>query len=110
MSPIKIPLPQNEQSCFPTTTELVIQCYSDNMTLRTTYRYFEDNNQNGWIPTARDRQYNYGTYSPTGSALAQYYPYSLPVVTGFWFKLISCIMVAFIFYFVYRVLFRRFIK
>lgn len=111
MSPIQVPLPYGESLCYPTTTQNVIQCYQDNLRQRRTYilQLENFNANNGWLRTSEDTQYNYTQYNPTGTALGQYYVI-LPELTGFWFPLICSILVALCFFFVYKLLFARFIK
>ena len=110
MSPISLPLPNvGDMTCYATTTQNVIQCFSPNLQTRRTYLLQLDNSQsnNGWLLTAQDYS-NYGVYNPTGAPIGEYIVF--PELTNFWFPVFSCIIVAFIFFLVYKIMFARFIK
>lgn len=114
MSPIYyyFPIITSDQKCVPSSTPNQYYCFMN----------FQNTNQ-GYRPTSRatfiyngSDLYNVRTeYNNLGYDLTSYSTYVTaievhPELGRFWFPLFSIVCVLCIFYFVYRILFRRFIK
>lgn len=110
---VSFPSLSTDQVCTPTNTLNRYYCYrqkitsgnnAGNFTIRDTYILDGVDLYN--VAT----EYNTYTGYSNNSSVTIYKVKAYQDLTGFWFPLISCIMVALIFYFVFRILFRRFIK